>query len=293
MSKAQDKASKAEEFSSEEIDTLIDTFLAIEGPDELMFARLYKFIKYYFKPTVVGLENIPDEPTLFIGNHAMFGLDGLILMPTVYAETGRFLRAMGDKAWFQASAGEKMAKGGMVLGNPEVCSALMENGQDLLVFPGGAGEANKPADEKYTLKWRERYGFVRMAAQHGYNITPFGTVGPDDWWDHAIEGEELLNSRLVRALQNRNLVGDIRPDLVPPIPRGLFNTLLPKPEPCYLAFGEPIEVPDCRGKTVSKRVQTSVRQATATAVEELVSDMLLRRSQDKHNQGFVRRLLTR
>lgn len=293
MSKAQDKASKAEEFSSEEIDTLIDTFLAIEGPDELMFARLYKFIKYYFKPTVVGLENIPDEPTLFIGNHAMFGLDGLILMPTVHQETGRFLRAMGDKAWFQTTTGEKMAKGGMVLGHPEVCSALMENGQDLLVFPGGALEANKRADEKYSLKWKERYGFVRMAAQHGYNITPFGTVGPDDWWDHAIEGEDLLNSRLVKALQKRGRIGDIRPDIVPPIPKGLFNTLLPKPEPCYLAFGEPIEVPDCRGKTVSKRIQTSVREATAGAVEELVGDMLLMRSQEKHNQGFVRRLLTR
>lgn len=293
MSKAKDKAAKTRDFSSEEIETLIETFLAIEGPDELMFARLSKLIQYYFKPTVIGLENIPNEPTLFIGNHAMFGLDGLILMPTVYKETGRFLRAMGDKAWFQTATGEKMAKGGMVLGNPEVCSALMKNGHDLLVFPGGAGEANKRAEEKYTLKWRERYGFVRMAAQHGYNITPFGTVGPDDWWDHAIEGEDLLNSKLVKLLQKRGLVGDIRPDIMPPIPKGLFNTLLPKPEPCYLAFGEPIEVPDCTGKTVSKKIQASVRKATAERIEELVSDMLLMRSQDKQKHGFVRRMLTR
>ena len=167
MNKAKDKTAAAEGFSDEEIASLVDKFLAIEGPDEVLFARLYRFIQYYFKPTVVGLENIPDEPTLFIGNHAMFGLDGLILMPTVHRETGRFLRAMGDKAWFQTSTGEKMARGGMVLGNPEVCSALMEAGNDILVFPGGAAEANKPADKKYELVWRERYGFVRMAAQHG------------------------------------------------------------------------------------------------------------------------------
>ncbi|PLW70569.1 lysophospholipid acyltransferase family protein [Pseudohalioglobus lutimaris] len=281
------------DFTDQEIAELIEAFLSIEGPNEKMFAQLYRLIQFYFRPTVVGLENIPDEPTLFIGNHAMFGLDGLILMPTVYAETGRFLRAMGDKAWFQTPTGMKMADGGMVLGNPQVCSALMENGHDLLVFPGGAGEANKTAGEKYTLKWRERYGFVRMAAQHGYNITPFGTVGPDDWWDHAMEGEELLNSKLVKLLQKRGIVGDIRPDLVPPIPRGLFNTLLPKPEPCYLAFGEPIEVPDCTGKAVSKRIQSSVREATAASIEGLVADMLLMRSQDKQNQGFMRRLLTR
>jgi 1-acyl-sn-glycerol-3-phosphate acyltransferase len=291
----QDEARKSNQatFSDEEIADMIEKFLAIEGPNEKTFERLYAFIQRYFAPTIVGLDNIPDEPTLFIGNHAMFGLDGLILMPTVYHETGRFLRAMGDNAWFQSGTGEKMATNGMVLGHPEVCGALMEAGQDLLVFPGGAAEANKTAEEKYSLVWRERYGFVRMAAQHGYNITPFGMVGPDDWWDHAIEGRDLLHSRLVKLLQKMGVIGEIREDIMPPIPRGLFNTLLPKPERCFLSFGEPIEVPDCRGKNVSKTIQKSVRQQTADSVESLVSDMLLMRAQNKHNEGRIRRLLTR
>jgi 1-acyl-sn-glycerol-3-phosphate acyltransferase len=280
-------------FSEEEIADLIDKFLAVEGPNEKSFERLYALIQRYFAPTIVGLDNIPDEPTLFIGNHAMFGLDGMILMPTVYHETGRFLRAMADNAWFQNSIGEKMAANGMVLGHPEVCSALMEAGQDLLVFPGGAAEANKTAEEKYSLVWRERYGFVRMAAQHGYNITPFGMVGPDDWWDHAIEGRDLLQSRLVRLLQKMGVIGEIREDIMPPVPRGLFNTLLPKPERCFLAFGEPIEVPDCSGTKVSRAIQKTVRQLTADGVESLISDMLLMRAQNKHNEGTIRRLLTR
>ena len=290
--KAVGKAAPAS-FSDEDIAGLIETFLAIEGPDEKTYSRLYGFIKRYFAPTVVGLDNIPDKPTLFIGNHAMFGLDGLILMPTVYHETGRFLRAMADNAWFQTGTGAKMAGNGMVLGHPQVCSALMEAGCDLLVFPGGAAEANKPADQKYSLVWRERYGFVRMAAQHGYNITPFGMVGPDDWWDHAMEGRDILQSRPVRLLQKLGVIGDIREDIVPPLPRGLFNTLLPKPERCFLAFGEPIDVPDCRGRAVSTAIQRSVREQTANSVESLVADMLLLRVQDRHNEGFVRRLLTR
>ncbi len=280
-------------FSNAEIAALIEQFLAIEGPNEKSFKRLNGFIQRYFSPTVVGLENIPDEPTLFIGNHAMFGLDGMILMPTVYHETGRFLRALADNAWFQTGTGEKMAASGMVLGHPEVCSALMEAGHDLLVFPGGAAEANKTAEEKYSLVWRERYGFVRMAAQHGYNITPFGMVGPDDWWDHAIEGRDLLNSRPVKLLQKLGVIGEIREDLMPPLPRGLFNTLIPKPERCFLAFGEPIEVPDCRGKKVPMAVQKSVREQTAGSVEELVGDMLKMRARNKHKESAVRRLLTR
>ena len=294
MAKKNDtRDSKQTVFSEEEIAALIDKFLAIEGPDERSFKRLNWFIQRYFAPTIVGLENIPDEPTLFIGNHAMFGLDGMILMPTVYQQTGRFLRAMADNAWFQTSTGEKMANSGMVLGHPAVCGALMDAGQDLLVFPGGAAEANKTVAEKYSLVWRERAGFVRMAAQHGYNITPFGMVGPDDWWDHAIEGRELLHSRPVKLLQKLGLLGEIREDLVPPLPRGLFNTLLPKPERCFLAFGEPIEVPDCRGKTVSKAIQKAVRDETAERIEDLVADMLLMRAQNKHKEGTLRRLLTR
>lgn len=280
-------------FSEEELQALIEKFLAIDAPDEKSFKRLNAFIRFYFSPTVVGLENIPDEPTLFIGNHAMFGLDGLILMPTVYKETGRFLRALADNAWFQTSTGEKMADSGMVLGHPDVCSALMEAGNDILVFPGGAAEANKRAEEKYSLVWRERYGFVRMAAQHGYNITPFGMVGPDDWWDHAIEGHDLLKSRPIKLLQKLGVIGDIREDLMPPLPRGLFNTLFPKPERCFLAFGEPIEVPDCRGRNVTKTIQKSVRARTAKAVESLVGDMLMKRAQYKHKEGTLRRLLTR
>jgi 1-acyl-sn-glycerol-3-phosphate acyltransferase len=280
-------------FSEEEIASLIETFMAIEGPNEKTYARLYTFIQHYFAPTIVGLDNIPDEPTLFIGNHAMFGLDGLILMPTVYHETGRFLRAMADNAWFQTSTGARMAANGMVLGHPDVCSALMEAGHDLLVFPGGAAEANKTAAEKYSLVWRERYGFVRMAARHGYNITPFGMVGPDDWWDHALEGRDILHSRPVKLLQKMGIIGDIREDIVPPLPRGVFNTLLPRPERCFLAFGEPIEVPDCRGRAVSTGIQKSVRDHTADSVESLVKDMLLLRARNKQNEGAVRRFLTR
>ncbi|MGI9285490.1 MAG: lysophospholipid acyltransferase family protein [Pseudomonadales bacterium] len=290
MSKKQTEAA----FSEEEVDELIEKFLAIEGPDEKSFSRLNKMIKGYFAPTVVGLENVPDEPTLFIGNHAMFGLDGMILLPIFYYEVGRFIRAMGDNAWFQVgNTGDKLMKQGMVLANPKVCSALMRAGHSLLVFPGGAAEANKTAAEKYSLVWRERYGFVRMAAQHGYDITPFGLVGPDDWYDHRIEGNELLDTRLGKLLTKMGMTEGIRDDLLPPIPSGIFSTLLPKPEPCYLAFGEPINVPDCSGKEVSSKILKSVRAQTADRVNGLVRDMLLMRAQQKHKQGAIRRMLTR
>jgi 1-acyl-sn-glycerol-3-phosphate acyltransferase len=291
--KESEKSSQAR-FSDAEIAQLIETFLAVEGPDVKSLKRQYALIKPYFSPTVVGLENIPEEPTLFIGNHAMFALDAVVLLPTVYHETGRFLRPLADNIWFSTPAVSKMAAGGMVLAHPDVCSALMEAGQDLLVFPGGAAEANKTAEERYSLVWGERYGFVRMAAKHGYNITPFGMVGPDDGWDHVIEGQDILHSKLIKLLQGMGLIGEIRDDIIPPIPRGMFNTWIPRPQHCFLAFGEPIEVPDRRGKKgISQRIQKSIRKQTANSIESLVHEMLTTRTHHRSEESTLRRLLTR
>ena len=85
-----------------------------------------------------------------------------------------------------------------------------------------------------------------------------------------------------------------REDLLLVIPRGLFSTLLPKPQHCYLAFGEPIEMPEYRSKgTVPKAVLKEVRQETADSIDTLLRDMLLLRAQEKENEGSIRRFLTR
>ena len=286
---------KKDQLPDEEIKRLIELFLSFERPNETLTNTFYSFIKHYFKPTLVGVENIPKKPTLFVGNHAMFALDGLILMPTIYKETGRFPRGMGDKLLFYSAIGERLAEQGLVLAHPEVCNALMVAGQDLVVFPGGAAEANKGADEKYTLHWRERTGFVRMAAINGYNITPFGMVGPDEWYDQALQGKDLKNSGLFRALQKLGIIGeDFREDVFPPIPRGMFYTLLPKPQRSYLAFGKPIRVPDHRGKKrVPKKVQHDIQAKTARSVEALIADMLALRDENKPSESALRRYLTR
>lgn len=282
------------QLSAADIAGLIDTFLAVEGPDVAAMQRQYALIKPYFDPTVVGLENIPDEPTLFIGNHSMFALDAMIMLPTVFHETGRFLRPMADNIWFLTAAGRRMSASGTVLAHPDVCGALMDAGQDLLVFPGGAAEANKRARERYSLVWGERYGFLRLAAKHGYNITPFGMVGPDEGWDHVVEGEDILHSRLLRLLQGFGLFSELRDDLVPPLPRGVFNTLIPKPQRCFLAFGEPVEVPDRRGKKgISVRLQKSLRRQVAERIEALVEEMLAMREAHRSEEGALRRFLTR
>jgi 1-acyl-sn-glycerol-3-phosphate acyltransferase len=286
---------KSRKFSEAELDALIEKSRAVETIGELGSERVYSLIQRYFSPTVIGLENLPERPTLFVGNHSLFGLDGWILMPTLYYEAGRFVRAMGDNAWLSVGAvGDMLIRNGMILAHPKACAAMMEDGHDVLVFPGGAAESNKTAAQKYSLQWRERFGFVRLAAEHGYDITPFGLVGPDDFYDHLLEGNALIESGIGKLLSLLGVdTGSMRKDLLPPIPAGLFSTLFPKPQRCYLAFGEPVDVPDCKGKDMSEALQRSVREAVAEKVDVLIRDMLLLRAQQKESEGWLRRLLTR
>ncbi len=287
--------SDAAALSDAEVDATIEKARAVTQIGALGSRPVYRLIKRYFSPTVVGLENIPDEPTLFVGNHCLLGLDGFVVGPVLYYEAGRFVRMMGDNIWLQNdTVGNALIHSGMIPGHPRACAAMMDEGHDLLVFPGGAFESLKPASQKYTLQWRERYGFARMAAQHGYSITPFGLVGPDDFYDHVVEGSEFADSWPGKLLRRAGLLTDQwRDDLMPVIPRGLFSTLLPRPQHCYLAFGEPISAGGYRGrKNIPAPALKKLRQATADSIDQLLREMLLLRTQERGNDSILRRLLT-
>jgi 1-acyl-sn-glycerol-3-phosphate acyltransferase len=198
----------------------IETALEVPMPTGLEIEVTYQIVKRLFNPLILGAENIPRRPCLFVGNHSLAALDGWVLAPVFIKELNRFVRGLGDKFLFSSPAmGDKILKTGGVMGHPEVCSAMMKAEQDLMVFPGGAQEAVKPASELYELKWKERYGFVKLAAKHGYTIMPMGIVGPDEFYGHLIEGQDIPDSMLGTVLRRLGLLtDDFREDIMPPVP---------------------------------------------------------------------------
>ena len=271
----------------------IEKALAVERPSGLELDINYRIIKRLFKPMILGAENIPKRPCLFVGNHSLFALDGMVLGPLFLKELDRFPRGMGDKFLFtNKRVADFVLKGGAVMGHPEVCSAMMKDRQDLLVFPGGAREAVKPANEVYELQWKERYGFVKLAAKHGYTIMPFGLVGPDEFYGHYMEGQDLPDSALGRLLQRFGLLNDnIRSDILPPIPVGALGTPFPKPQSCYLGFGEPVNLAQYKGKTLTKKRLHIIRGTVADQIETQLAELLFAREQHKGKDSLLRRLL--
>jgi len=272
----------------------IEKALAVKSPRGAELEINYRLVKRLFKPMILGADNIPNRPCLFVGNHSLFALDGMVLGPVFVKELDRFPRGMGDKFLFtNPRVADYVLKSGAVMGHPEVCSALMKDRQDLLVFPGGAHEAVKPASEIYELQWKERYGFVKLAAQHGYTIMPFGLVGPDEFYGHYLEGQDLPDSGLGRLLKRLGLLNDdIRADILPPIPVGALGTPFPKPQRCYLGFGEPINLGQYKGKTLTKKRLQTIRAQVAEQIETQLAELLFAREQHKGKDSLLRRFLT-
>lgn len=272
----------------------IETALAVSAPSGLQLELSYQIIKRLFNPMLIGSDNIPEQPCLFVGNHSLFALDGWILGPVFNKELDRFVRGLGDKFLFSSpSIGDQMLKFGAVMGHPHVCSALMKDGQDIIVFPGGAQEAVKPASELYELKWKERYGFVKLAAKHGYTIMPFGAVGPDEFYSHYIEGRDLPDSALGKMLKRLGLLtDDFRQDIMPPVPLGALGTPFPKPQRCYVGFGEPVDLSKYKGRTPTPKEQKIIRGEVADQIEMQLAELLFARAQHRGKDGLLRKLLT-
>lgn len=278
----------------EALERHIKTALAVEKPGGIELEIAYQLVNRLFKPVVLGQDNIPDKPCLFVGNHSLFALDGWVLAPVMLKELGRFPRALGDRFLFAVdSVGKQILRSGGVMGHPEVCSALMQDRQDLMVFPGGAHEAVKAARDIYELQWKERFGFVKLAAKHGYTIMPFGIVGPDEFYGHLVEGEDLPDTAVGQLLKRLGVLNeDTRTDMLPPIPVGALGTLFPKPQRCYIGFGDPVDLSRYRGKTPTRKQQQSIRDEVAEQIETQLAELLFTRAQNRGKDSLLRRVLT-
>jgi 1-acyl-sn-glycerol-3-phosphate acyltransferase len=234
--------------------------------------KLFAPLRLVMSPKFIGIDRIPDtRPLLFVGNHTLYGmLDVPFLFMELYDKKGIYLRGLGDHLHFKVPKwGTFLRRFGVVDGTRENCARLMERGESILVFPGGAREVAKRHGEKYKLVWQERLGFARMAIAHGCTVIPFASVGVEDALDIVVDAEQMLATRVGRTLRRLGL----REDLMLPIARGLGPTPLPRPERLYFAFGEPIATDgyeSCANDDVACRdLRDRVRAAIEAGLAEL------------------------
>jgi 1-acyl-sn-glycerol-3-phosphate acyltransferase len=254
-------------------------------------------LRWYFAPEYLHLERAdPRRPTLFVGNHSVFGvLDVLLFSDGLYRERGISLRMLADRNHFKVPLWRDfVVQTGAVHGTRANCAALMRRGEHLLVFPGGAREVFKHRGEAYRLIWKERFGFVQLAIRHGYSITPYATVGAEEALDVLLDSSDYMATPLGRYLRrsgiaDRYLRGG---EEFPPVVRGLGLTPIPRPEKLYFSVGRPIQTGRHRDAYEDPEVLQRMRSRVRRSLERLIAELRAYRARDARS-GVLRRTLNR
>ncbi|KAJ3275014.1 Transmembrane protein 68 [Terramyces sp. JEL0728] len=214
------------------------------------------------------------EKTLFILNHQVTGIDSAVVFAYIYATTGIWPRALGDRCHFLIPIwGHILHLFGAFLGDRALCEQVMSTGSPLVIFPGGGDEVlRKKSVPKYSLQWKQRKGFAQLALKYGYTIVPVSAVGFDDMFYHWLD---------VRVGYFAYLVGDKRTDFTCPIliPNFQFQKI-------YVSFGQPVETQQDQAHWQKLEIVEKVRDQTKLAVEDGIQYGLNKRKSDPNRFVF-------
>jgi 1-acyl-sn-glycerol-3-phosphate acyltransferase len=138
----------------------------------------------WFRVSARGLGNVPPGRVLLIGNHAgnTFAWDGAMLATALFLEGDppRIVRGMAE--YFLPTIpffNVFMQRFGSVVGTPENCSQLLEQGEAIMAFPEGQRGFVKTYGHRYELQ-EFGLGFMRLALETGTPIVPVGIVGSEE-----------------------------------------------------------------------------------------------------------------
>ena len=274
-----------------------DDLPILQTPPSVKLRWPTQALRWYFAPEYLHLERADARrPTLFVGNHSVFGvLDVLLFTDGLYRERGIVLRSLADRNHFKVPVWRDLiVQTGAVLGSRANCAALMRRREHILVFPGGAREAFKRKGEAYQLIWKERFGFVQLAIEHGYTITPYATVGAEEAFDVVLDSGDYANTFPGRYLKDtgiadRYLRGG---EEFPPLVRGLGLTMIPRPEKLYFSVSKAVGTARYRGQSADPEVLQRVRARVGRSLTQLIAELQQRRALDT-GPGTMRRILNR
>jgi len=249
-----------------------EAMLAFKPPSLAMLRLWLAPARAWHQPSFIGVERVdPSRATMFVGNHTLYGVQDV---PHILYELKRvhgiFPRTLSDRVHFEFPVWRDLLTAfGCVEGTRENCSVLMRAGQHVLVFPGGQREVFKRKNEAYRLVWKERIGFVQLAAAFGYPIVPFASLGADESLHIAVDGRDIMGSPIGKLLQATGIADKYLRggEALPPLVRGLGLTWIPEPERFFVSFGPPISTSHYRRRAKDFAAMHELRAKVASSIE--------------------------
>jgi 1-acyl-sn-glycerol-3-phosphate acyltransferase len=218
-------------------------------PDQKFIARqqpLWNFIlDHYFRMEVRGWDRLPPSPCLVVGIHA-----GGILPVDAYAFGYSWFREFGFERIPRGTAheflmnapviGDYLKRIGTISASREGISAALDQGDDVILYPGGDLDAMRPWRQRDEVVFGGRKGWIRMALEAQVPIVPVANVGASDTLFVLTGGEKIAKTlrldKLIRAKTFPIGLGfplGIAPASIPqlPLPAKLRSEIL---DPIYL-----------------------------------------------------------
>jgi 1-acyl-sn-glycerol-3-phosphate acyltransferase len=210
-----------------------DSFGLDPSVSRYLSAPMVLLYRHYLRVEARGIERVPDGPVLLIANHAgnTFAWDGAMLATALLmeGEPPRIVRGMGE--YFLPTIpffNVFMQRCGSVVGTPENCVQLLEQGEAIMAFPEGERGFVKTYDKAYQLQ-RFGLGFLRLALETGTPIVPVGIVGSEE------QSPGIANLRWLGRL-----FGSPSFPVTATFPFLGLAGFLPLPVKFHLHFGEPL-----------------------------------------------------
>ena len=157
---------------------------------------LWLLSSLYFRGEVRGLGNIPDKgPVLLVGNHSGGNLTvdtGVFMLAyCAYFGVERELYSLAHNLVVSMPGLGFLKKWGVVAASRENARKALEDGNALLVYPGGDYEVHRPVWERNRVDFDGRKGWIRTALEHDVPIVPVVAIGGQETSLFLSRGETL------------------------------------------------------------------------------------------------------
>ena len=233
---------------------------------------------YYFHTMLEGLENVPEGPVLFVGNHnaGLLSLDTLIVIDQIRQYRGRdriIQPLVHDAAYMSKTTAHHAKRMGALRASRENADLALSAGRDVIAYPGGDREAFRRFQDRNKVILAGRKGFVRTALKNKVPIVPVVSAGLHESFVVLSTGK-----RIAAKLGLKNIFHSDLAAFGLSFPWGLapsFFPFIPLPTPIDIRILAPFEMvgePDDQAAVDrGYEVISSVMQKT---MDELTADRL-------------------
>ncbi len=158
---------------------------------------LKALIHTYHRAEVRGIENVPDGPSLLVGNHS----GGTMIVDT-FAFAIEFYDHFGPDRRFHQLAHDVavrlpftgIRRFGTLAANHENAKRAFEYDAPVLVYPGGDYETFRPSWHGDKIQFGGRKGWIRLALEEGVPIVPVVSIGGQETALFVTRGERAAKA---------------------------------------------------------------------------------------------------